>query len=331
MSFGSMSDQEALGNYLNDILLQKPVYERKWCCGVSRSLYCTECCNLLIEREMWPVPLQGGKLRLPFDLDIILSDRRRSSTGFHALILIEANQNGGKRVTRNELHPDEVQDKNHSKVTYGNFESKNTGKNAHQKNTFSTEDEHVRLFDIKNGAVLPKYEDDEKTFVLFPSQKSIPLTSVSDRVRRLIVLDCKWTKTGSQQKIDELSKLPHVHLEVSMIPSESYFWRWHNAGSKCISTLEAIYYAALQIRQGSFKESECIYENLINLMWLFGVQRSLTSTAADERGKEKPFTDLGKENQRELRRVIKGSEKHMRDIEAGKKLREKAKLKTEVA
>jgi hypothetical protein len=306
--------QDDLGKYLNEILLQKPNFPRKWCCGTSRSLYCSECGRLLIEKEFWPSPLQTGQIQLPFDLDVVLSDRRRAATGFHALVLLQASRNcddydhtmKGSEVTSDIIDHDETKD-------------------IWSKNTFSTVDNHVRLFDIKNGASLPNYEDDDQVFVLFPSETSIPLSSVSARVKRLVVLDCKWTKVGTQQQLHEISHLPQVHLDESMIPAESYFWRWHNAGSNCISTLEAIYYAALQVSRDTTNPDNSNPDYLIHLMWLFGIQRALTSYAAEKRGKEKPFSEEGKEQQRLLRRTIKGSEKHLRDIQIGRKLREKVR------
>ena len=301
--------QDDLGKYLSEILLQKPDYPRKWCCGTSRSLYCSECGSLLIEKEHWPTSIQFGELQLPFDLDVILSDRRRSATGFHALVLIEASRNN-----------------NDQSEAIGDLIDPNDTREILHKNTFTTVDDHVRLFDIKNGASLPNYEDNGEIFVLFPSKTSKPLSSVATQVRRLVVLDCKWTKVGTQQQIKEISHLPQVHLDESMIPSTSYFWRWHNAGSNCISTLEAIYYAALQVSKETFGLTKCNHHSLIHLMWLFGIQRALTSYNAERRGKEKPFSKEGKEQQRSLRRTIKGSEKHLRDIEAGKKLREAARL-----
>ena len=56
-------------------------------------------------------------------------------------------------------------------------------------------------------------------------------------------------------------------------------------------------------------------------MWLFRIQRSLMMETAKKEGKPDPFTVEGKELQRSLRRTVKGSEKHLRDIENGKKLK----------
>lgn len=155
--------QDDLGKYLNDILVQKPDYPRKWCCGTSRSLYCSECGSLLIEKEHWPTSIQLGQLQLPFDLDVILSDRRRSATGFHALVLIEASRNSNDR----------------SEAIRGFIDPNDTNE-VLRKNTFTTVDDHVRLFDIENGASLPSYEDNGEVFVLFPSKKIQTFVKCSD-------------------------------------------------------------------------------------------------------------------------------------------------------
>mmetsp|Transcript_8076 Transcript_8076/g.11992 ORF Transcript_8076/g.11992 Transcript_8076/m.11992 type:complete len:208 (-) Transcript_8076:1116-1739(-) len=61
------------------------LWTRKICCGTSRSLYCPICCRLLVPEDCKkPAPVQ-----LPFDLDIILTDRRGSSSGLHAVVLAE--------------------------------------------------------------------------------------------------------------------------------------------------------------------------------------------------------------------------------------------------
>jgi nuclear transport factor 2 (NTF2) superfamily protein len=83
-----------------------------------------------------------------------------------------------------------------------------------------------------------------------------------------------------------------VHL--SSPPFESHFWRSHTAGSKCLSTIEAIYYAILETDNN---------ENYIHLMWLFALQRAAIQAQGlwkDRKGL--PFTEVGKEEQRAYRR-----------------------------
>ena len=62
-------------------------------------------------------------------------------------------------------------------------------------------------------------------------------------------------------------------------------------------------------------------------MWLFGIQRAATAKGARREGKPAPFSKGGKDVQRDLRRTEKGSEKHLRDIEMGRRLKEEAKVK----
>jgi hypothetical protein len=200
-------------------------------------------------------------------------------------------------------------------------------------------EEKVRLFDLEHGDTLPNYQQQQHgTFVLFPSQTSVPISTVAKNIHRVVVLDCKWTKSSSHQKLSAISSLPHVHLNHP--PIESFYWRWHNAGPGMISTLEAIYFAAWEVVVAVAGENEncdksssslsssrsssssSLLLRLLDWMWLFGIQRAATAQGAMQRGKPLPFSRKGKEVQRELRRTEKGSEKHLRDIALGKRLKE---------
>jgi len=69
-----------------------------------------------------------------------------------------------------------------------------------------------------------------------------------------------------------------------------------------LSTLEAIYFAAVQV---SPYKSSFTLENkraLIDIMWLFGIQRSLTRATVERDGRPLPFTKDGKELQRLFRK-----------------------------
>mmetsp|Transcript_21460 Transcript_21460/g.31584 ORF Transcript_21460/g.31584 Transcript_21460/m.31584 type:complete len:329 (-) Transcript_21460:385-1371(-) len=289
-------------------------FPRRKCCGTSRSLYCPQCCELLIEKYRWPLPLQRGNLDLPFALDIILSDNRQQATGFHAYVLLKASHGSVYCSNSNSIKE--------------NGERKDENKAATTTTTSSSSLQKVRLFDTKNGRDAPcYYDDDDNTFVLFPSEKSVPLSSVSDTIKRLVVLDCKWTKSAGEQRSPSIDNLPQVHLDNP--PLESFFWRWHNAGQGMCSTLEAIYFAALEVLQmktkGDDKFEESSRDALIHLMWLFGIIRAATVSTAARHGKPLPFTKEGKELQQLLRRTEKGSEKHLRDIERGCNLKDELK------
>jgi hypothetical protein len=107
-----------------------------------------------------------------------------------------------------------------------------------------------------------------------------------------------------------------------------------------MSTIEAIYYAAFEVLQQKcdlFSNSrrisqsniqQCITErdNLVHLLWIFGHQRAATIRSARKNGQPAPCTREGKEKQRELRKTI-GTEKHLKDIEMGKVLKEECRRK----
>lgn len=86
-----MTSEGELGDYLNSFLSPASLEKQKqWprvqCCGTSRSLYCSECYSLLIPREEWPESVR----QLPFQLHIVLHDRRNAATGLHAKVLDES-------------------------------------------------------------------------------------------------------------------------------------------------------------------------------------------------------------------------------------------------
>ncbi len=136
------------------------------------------------------------------------------------------------------------------------------------------------------------------------------------------MLDCKWTRTKNSGKLlPEISKYQKVHL--SAPPTESYYWRWHNAGEGMLSTIEAIFYASWEVLE--FHNKDQRDHNLIHLLYIFGIQRALSGIMADRIGKPSPYSREGKEERRAQRRCI-GTEKHLRDLEKGMRLREQAKL-----
>lgn len=304
-----------------DILEKKK--ERVLCCSRKRCLYCPECLKILFLEDRKEDVVES-RVQLPFKLDIALFDRRTSSTGLHAYMLLsESNHN-----------------KDHQLTVSGSTEY--------------DEDERVRLFDLERGKDLPDYskqKDRKTTFILFPSKDSIPLSDVAHNVSRLIVMDCKWTRTNpnyimskfNSQEGDDDVIIKKVHL--SNPPSSSHYWRWHNAGEGMISTIEAVYCAAWEIEMSrrcgqhicksnppSFCHTESetesdtrnnnIIENkndsitnaadstvtqqkhdpLLNILFLFAVQRAIIQSKAMKENRTLPYSEHGKEEQRALRR-----------------------------
>ena len=128
-------------------------HRRVKCCNSSRSLYCPECCALLVEPDNRPPPIS-----LPYKLDIVLDEKNRAkSTGIHAKCLM----------------------------------------NAQQRSEESTNS--CALYDLERGDALPNFNEESGggTYILFPVPgESVPLASVASDIDRLVVLDCKWTKSS---------------------------------------------------------------------------------------------------------------------------------------
>ncbi|KAL7549655.1 hypothetical protein ACHAWF_012921 [Thalassiosira exigua] len=317
----------------------KQSFDRVFCCGASRSFYCKECCRLLVPDHSLPSPISGRSgmasaknvldrscserrpLKLPFNLHIILDDRRGSATGLHAVALLN-----NRRI--DEEHDD--------RCCTDDQDCGDCGGDNHPNGAGP-----VTLIDTSKGDEVPHYGfGTDATYLLFPSPgKSVPLDSVSSQVQTLVVLDCKWTHSGNYLKSEQLSSLPRVHL--SCPPRESYYWRWHNAGFGAVSTIEAIYYAAFEVLQtkihslletnqksGEHLDDLVGQENLVHLLWLFGLQRAAILKSAKDEGIPAPFSDEGKELQREMRRQ-KGTWRQLRHKEDERRLREKKLLQKE--
>lgn len=224
--------------YLDSFLPQTS--ERTQCCGSLRAFFCPECCRLVAASDLPPC-IRDGSLKIPFNLHILLDDKRKTATGLHAIALL------------------------------GN--------------------EQASLTDIKrDDSVTDDFSEDGQTYVLFPSPDSVSLSSVKD-ISTLVVLDCKWTRTNPTASI--VSGLPRVHL--SSPPSQSHFWKSHRAGFNRVSTIEAIYYAALELDPHN--------PDLIHLLWIFAKQRAAIREQGPWKDRQHlPFTENAKEAMRIMRR-----------------------------
>lgn len=150
-------------------------------------------------------------------------------------------------------------------------------------------EEQVSLTDMKKFDGGQTVNFNSHTYVLFPCEDSVPISSVND-IDTLVVLDCKWTKTVPAESL--VSNLPRVHL--SNPPRQSHFWRSHTAQQGCLSTIEAIYHAAVELDPNNL--------NLVHLLWLFGRQRAAIQAQGPWKGRSMPYTEGGKEAMRALRR-----------------------------
>jgi DTW domain-containing protein YfiP len=264
---------EWLDNYLKRT---KPKdWPRVFCCNSSRSLYCPECCQILIPTDDWPSAVREGSLRFPFDIDILLGvkERRTSATGIHAAAIFAAMDSSG----------------GHNAETSTNLAERLSDSKP------QTTSKTVRLYDL-NRVEIPAYDPTEiGTYVLFPDKSSVPITSVAGQIRKLVVLDVKWSRQGV--KMDPaIESLPKVHLDAP--PAQSRYWRWHNSGEGMLSTIEAIYFAAMEVATGWTQEER---ERLTQIMWLFALQRSVIHVHSELEQRPSPFTEEGKH----LRRVLR--------------------------
>eukprot|EP00977_Amphora_coffeiformis_P009205 scaffold2095_cov166-Amphora_coffeaeformis.AAC.12 len=163
-------------------------------------------------------------------------------------------------------------------------------------------DNQYQLLDQAKGAGIPDYSTQDDVYFLFPSDTSVGLSTVAAKVGKLVVLDCRWSKSHLRRD-PRLAILPKVHLDNP--PRESFFWRWHNSGAGMLSTIEALYFAAWEVadqQRWSFDRRR----SLVNLLWIFGLQRAKIKQQYDSgRGHSvipyTPFSEEGKAFARMLR------------------------------
>lgn len=261
-------------------------------------------------------------LRLPFNLHIVLDDRRGSATGLHAVALLnndeensESNDDLGSVKLIDIANEDDI-------TNYSDYQ---------------------RSLPKKDNNSIDPIEHPERTFLLFPAPgESVPIESVAQQLETLVVLDCKWTKSSLCRKNANLMKLKKVHLSNTYT---THYWRWHNAGDGCVSTIEAIYYAAMEVSEQRYKQEQALDQststledhladqrNLMHLLWLFGHQRASTLQAAKRDGKPAPGTAEAKELARALRKQTGDyAWRSERNKEIGKILKEECRRMKELA
>lgn len=285
----------------NDDLIGKRVF----CCKTSRSLYCPECCRVLVPKECWPQRFishqcnnnsqQQAGWSFPFNfMDIILGvkERRTSSTGIQMMCISNMVAEVAKSSCKNSRSHQDQQEGLHYEFSENKTESTTTTGCEQDGNNGGIEGgewwRNIKLYDLNRGDTLPTYsttmdtrkmtdgeneaakENEAGTYVLFPQEgKSVPISAVANKIKRLVVLDIKWTRSNNVQlfsanhhkitasrpseggggksynPLAPLQDLPFVHLEYP--PQNSHFWRWHNRGVGMLSTIEAIYFAAREV------------------------------------------------------------------------------------
>jgi len=247
------------------------------------------------------VQRQQAGSTFPFQfMDVVLGvkERRTSSTGIQLMCI--SNMIAEATDPSSEDAPNEPQGPRHSELVENESETtkssgatynddvdcNNTGINDNNCGEWWR---NIKLYDLNKGETLPQYstkknseeltggndgkpaeEDEGGTYVLFPQEgKSVPISAVANKIKRLVVLDIKWTRSFNVQifsadhhkimvsrpseggggksynPLAPLKGLPFVHLEYP--PQNSNFWRWHNRGAGMLSTIEAIYFAAREV------------------------------------------------------------------------------------
>ncbi|DAZ97035.1 TPA: hypothetical protein N0F65_012904 [Lagenidium giganteum] len=165
---------------------------------------------------------------------------------------------------------------------------------------------------------LPTYSA-EDTFVVYPTNQSetLPTMAVDDlkKMKTLVFIDCPWQKAPAIMSDASLAHLRCVKL--AKPPAESKFWRYHQAGAGCVSTIEAIqlmlqeYVEAMKQHELPLREG-AEETNLDDLLFFFHLLYSTITERYESDPKmfrKPPMDEAEKERQRELRRQKEAGKK----------------------
>jgi len=269
-----LEDERRLEKYLQDTIPSKNWPRRSSCCGASRSFYCSECCSICVPEADLPVPIFEGRFRLPFDVDIILDEKERRTSSTGIQLVSLVNSVESRR--------------------------RQLGLERSERST--------TLYDLAHQPFPDYTSAEDGVYVLFPDKDSVPISSVSPK--KLVVLDMKWSRT-SKKNHPNLKSLRKVHL--AFPPTESRFWRWHNESPGMLSTIEAIFYAAVDVTRTDPGWAQVEREDLIHMFWLFSLQRFVIYKSSEAEQRAAPFSEAGKEERRILR--IQGDKLRKRNLQ----------------
>ncbi|KAI9923272.1 hypothetical protein PsorP6_000254 [Peronosclerospora sorghi] len=158
------------------------------------------------------------------------------------------------------------------------FQDKIKKSTAPHAKVLAPQDVEIIPYPPASDTVLPRYTRDNAVIV-YPSFKAITMDEINvdelRDIRTLIFIDCPWQKAPVIMTHPAIANLRYVKL--ARPPKESKFWRYHNAGAGCVSTIEAIqmmleeYTAAMKKARTSLPER---YEaaRLPDLLFFFKLQ-----------------------------------------------------------
>jgi DTW domain-containing protein YfiP len=129
------------------------------------------------------------------------------------------------------------------------------------------------------------------TLLVFPSDDAVPCQDIAAELssyKRLVLIDTSWQKTKSFVAHPSLAHLKRIQLQTP--PKASYFWRWHDKGSNCISTIEAIFYILVEYMDAiTGSTADC--SELLKLLYFFALQSKAIVTQTKKRGGMDPMSE----------------------------------------
>jgi hypothetical protein len=241
-------------------------------CMVSRFLYCPDCYEILVPKESWPESLRNGTFRLPFDVDIILDDKRASATGIQlATAMKEVDKPARDSVTvydcgRNDEIP-KYEEGSESEGTYVLFPG--------------------------------------------PSSQSLSSVLTTSGIKKLVILDCKWSRPSIRLN-PSIASLKRVHLDHSPKESYFWKAHSHGEGMVCtIEALYfAAWQAAGTLGWSKAEQQSLVHMMWLFGQQRAVIGKYYSTNSSRKPPNHLPFTEEGKKYQRSLwkNHARKGSE-----------------------
>ena len=159
---------------------------------------------------------------------------------------------------------------------------------------------HINL--IPYPGPLPEYYNIEDTVIIYPSNDSVSLFELPnlEKIKRVVFIDTPWQRAPFIVK-DRFPGFTCVKLAAP--PKHSNFWRYHNAGTGCVSTIEAIHLVALEYLQafnGIITETE--REHVGQMLFFFNLISNQIKKKVDVNVRPLPMDEGAKAIQRNRRK-----------------------------
>lgn len=235
----------APGEVTNALIEEVRQWKRSTCstCSNSAMFYCCFCCKPAGVPEGVEVPV----VRLPFgQCDVIFADAPKKATGIHAKVLA----------------PDQVR--------LVDLFTKDDHSNRTLSRGVSGSSSCAPTATVRD---MPQY-DIARTFVLYPDDQSITVSDLREldvplEELTLVLIDSPWKRSQALRQSPGLAELRSVRLTK---PPTSQFWRYHDEGGECVSSIETLALVCAELDPRGSQDSQRPAVEEEPLLYLFSRQ-----------------------------------------------------------